>query len=896
MPTNEQFDAAISLNNPFSLQTETGVLGSKDDIKLYKVSASSSSLNARLSLTDLSGNALLRVYDNDRMLVQGGASNQPSRLSESILLNNLASGTYYIEVALDPDPAVTSASYKLNVEFNTTADFSNIFWRNNSLEQYAIWQMAGNTVLNGDVVSGLDAGWQAQGFADFNGDGEDDIVWRNLNSGEVAFSFLKDKQIIGSGSIQGVPLDWNISYTANLNGDKFADLVWQKPSTGEASMWLMQGATRLSAEIIPSAPDWSIRHVGDLNGDNRDDMIWRSTSGTTSFVLMEGTAIAEQGAAIAVPPAWKIEFLADLDGDGTEDIVWRNEQTGVVSLWLMDGIQRTAFQEISAGLGWRVEQVGDFNGDGKADLLWRSVSNDVVVTLMDGLTTITNASLQPVGQEWKVEQVSDFNGDGKDDLLWRSESAQSVSIWLMDGTANTVERLKSNGVVANQEYGGIDAGWKIQGILHRTLTSQPFSISDATLETAFNIGTLDDTGVYQDNIQVGEDDFYRFSVGVETDLTAAIAGGDLELYKSVAGVWELQTYQAGVKETIGTGEYYVRVSGTNTVAQPYTLTITGIPRRINLLGTAFALGQSSIALDDSDAANNSVNATFQIKNLEAFVAQDFKVSFYISRDSEINPFDMTGISGDQQLEIELVGISSEEGELSGNDLLVKKLLGKNGTFDGTVKLTLPNVVGDVDGFWTIDKPYYIGMAINVSGLQNETDQGNNFNVEFGKDKFELGVSEIPTTDLTGKSLTGATSTDTFAPGELVPLTYVIENLGSKPASTSFRVNFYASLDADINPDEDFLVDSRIINSTIGRQTTSAALMAEAILPTKNTWSALENLFGRTEIYLGMFVNSVTTDLSEPERDNNLNQAFFDPNNPANRFDKLLTYIDLGSEI
>lgn len=899
MPTTEQFDAAISLDSPFSLQTQQGTLSSKTDIGLYKVSASSSSLNARFALTDLTGNALLRVYGSDRTLIQ--ESNQLSRLSESILLNGIASGTYYIEVALDTAPTATSANYKLNVEFNTTADFSNIFWRNAAAQQAGIWQMSGINLTGSTTIDGVGAEWQVQGFDDFDGDGEDDIVWRNLNSGEVGFWFIKDKQVASSIVTETISLDWKIVDTANLDGNKFADLVWQRyegaVSTGTVALWQMQGSTRVNSGLLESATGWSIQKVGDFDGDSQDDLYWRSTNGGTAVFLLSGTTRLEGALGPNIPLEWQLQFVSDLDADGKDDLIWRNEQTGTVGLWLMDGLQSSSTRAIEAGLGWRVEQVADFNGDGKADLLCRHINNDVAVALMDGLTTTQFINLLPVGQEWKVEQATDFNGDGKADLLWRSESLQSAAIWLIDGTATTVGFLKdSNGADLKKAYSGIDAGWKIQGTLERNLTSKPFSISGATLETAFNIGILDDAGKYQDKISLGESDFYKFSVGIESDLTASVSGGALELYKNVNGAWTKQTYQAGTKQTIEKGNYYVQISSASATPTPYTLDILGVPRRIDLLGTAVAFSPAptnnqipSFALIDSaDPAANKVNATFQIKNLEAFVASDFTVSFYISRDSEINPFDPIVGRGDQQLAIALNG-GGQLAEISGKDLLVKQGLGKNGTFDGNVTLTLP---GTQDVFWTIDKSYYIGMAINLSGYLTETNAADNFNVALGKDKFELKVTEVPTIDLSGKSLMKVTPGSSFQPGDRLDLQYVIRNLGSRPTSSDFQIKFYASLDPDINPDQDREIGSDRVTESILKQSNSGSRVIDVVLPDSN-WSELTGKSGNIPIYIGMHVNSDPNDISDIDPSNNVNQGFFDSANPDTRFDIFETRLDLS---
>ncbi|WNZ43764.1 VCBS repeat-containing protein [Leptolyngbya boryana CZ1] len=162
--------------------------------------------------------------------------------------------------------------------------------------------------------------------------------------------------------------------------------------------------------------DWQIRQVGDLDGDRKSDLVWtNSTTGEAAIWLMEGSTM-RSGQIIAAGLGLQLTYSGDLDGDGKTDLVWRNPTNGDVLLWLMDGLTRRSAQTFQVGTAWQVQTVADVNGDNRADLIWRSVSsNEAAVWIMNG-TTVTQADFLPtVSGAWtggvrrgRLYQISKF--------------------------------------------------------------------------------------------------------------------------------------------------------------------------------------------------------------------------------------------------------------------------------------------------------------------------------------------------------------------------------------------------------------------------------------------------------------------------------------------------------
>jgi hypothetical protein len=145
--------------------------------------------------------------------------------------------------------------------------------------------------------------------ADFNGDGESDILWQNTVTGERGFYLMNGTTVTGWLSLGVIPTAWQIAGTGDFNGDGKTDILWQNTVTGERGFYLMNGTTVtswISLGVIPTA--WQIAGTGDFNGDGKPDILWQNTvTGERGIYLMNGAAVTGWVSLGTVSTDWSMK-------------------------------------------------------------------------------------------------------------------------------------------------------------------------------------------------------------------------------------------------------------------------------------------------------------------------------------------------------------------------------------------------------------------------------------------------------------------------------------------------------------------------------------------------------------------------------------------------------------
>ncbi|NJR49418.1 MAG: hypothetical protein HC780_07435 [Leptolyngbyaceae cyanobacterium CSU_1_3] len=864
---NESFQTAQDLLTPTIPRTASGSLSKATggDLSDYFKFAVTGSSSVSASITGLTGNARLRLFSapNEGSELQATSANNPQRLAESFVGNLATAGTYFIKVELDADPSVTSADYTLNLSANTNVDYSTLFWRAPDGAN-GLWLIDGKTLGDSGVLTpALNSQWRTE-IADFNGDGEDDILWQNTVDGAVGIWLMRGRTIIEAvaTTFNGQPLSLNggwQSQVGDFDDDGKDDLLWRNESTGTNVVWLMNGTAIKDADLPPGFTGTWRAQVADFDGNGKDDILWRNGNiGAMGIWMMDGKNL-ETPTSFSyftdIPEGW-VPTAIDLTGEGGADIFWRNTTSGENALWIMTGKDRQSFDFLAdVPITWKGE-VGDFNNDEKGDIFWRQSTGENAIWQLDGTKAMGQklasiAVLESLPTTWTLEAVTDFNSDRKDDVILRNSDG-TVKIWLLDGSvvaaAPAGPSIITDPIRDRADLAPVPLTFALDSILERNLINTPKSIAGSTEQTAFDIGILNTgtninpvtPGVYRDSVTALAPDFFKFNLATTSNFKMTPTGSvTLELFKQgVNGAASTPVpYTAGME--LSGGVYFIKVATVANTETPYTLTLEGIPRIVNLVGDTFtapALVNLTQPTDAVPEPANTINISYNVKNEGTVSVSGVKVNFVISRDSTITATDT----------------------LIGTDIISTIAAGGSGG-KANFAVTLPKVT---DAFWTVDRNYYVGIIIDSDNAFTETSELDNFGVAATKDFAIVDVRDTITADPAAFSISVP---DTATAGSAVTSSYQVRNAGNKSIDTGVQVTFFLSKGPLFGGDDDFTYSPRT-SAPLPRQTTLASVDRILTLPNSDDafWAGLT---GPQQFYIGYKLN-LNNAVLESDGDNN----------------------------
>jgi probable HAF family extracellular repeat protein len=276
------------------------------------------------------------------------------------------------------------------------------------------------------------------------------ILWQNSN-GDVVRWFMNGGTISSTADFGVIPPSWSIQGTADFNGDGNADILWRNTTTGDVVIWFMNGEAISASAYLGTIPSsWMIQGTGNFNSDGKADILWRNSNGDVVIWFMNGGTIASSVDLGVIPSSWSIQGTGDFNADGNSDIVWRNTNSGDVNIWFMNG--GTISSSVDLGVtpaSWTIQATGV---DGQPDIVWRNSNGDVVIWFMSAGTITSSVDLGVIPSNWKIQGTGDFNSDGNSDILWRNTTTGDVVMWLLNG-----------GTIGSSAYvGTIPMTWTIE--------------------------------------------------------------------------------------------------------------------------------------------------------------------------------------------------------------------------------------------------------------------------------------------------------------------------------------------------------------------------------------------------------------------------------------------------
>jgi len=149
-------------------------------------------------------------------------------------------------------------------EIRGLADFNgdkknDILWHHQTTGDLYVWFMDGTTAFTGLYLSPsrfTDTNWQIRGVTDVNGDGKPDLLWPHQKTGDL-YVWLMDKTTAGGGSYltpsRFADARWRIVRVADFNQDGQNDLLWHHQATGDLYVWYLRGTVTVGgAYLTPS--------------------------------------------------------------------------------------------------------------------------------------------------------------------------------------------------------------------------------------------------------------------------------------------------------------------------------------------------------------------------------------------------------------------------------------------------------------------------------------------------------------------------------------------------------------------------------------------------------------------------------------------------------------------
>ena len=132
----------------------------------------------------------------------------------------------------------------------------------------AVWRMNGTTLVETGTTTPNTVSattWTLAGVGDVNGGGQNDLIWQANTNGYLAawlMSGVVQQSTVNLSPSSEPDTNWKIKGTADYNGDGQPDLLWHHQTIGDTVFWLMNGTTRAGSWYVAAISPTTYRLVG----------------------------------------------------------------------------------------------------------------------------------------------------------------------------------------------------------------------------------------------------------------------------------------------------------------------------------------------------------------------------------------------------------------------------------------------------------------------------------------------------------------------------------------------------------------------------------------------------------------------------------------------------------
>ena len=605
-----------------------------------------------------------------------------------------------------------------------------------------------------------------------------------------------------------------INYTLTIDTlpTSRSDILWRDYASADFGgggnyIWYMNN-TELVDVTFPRgvSPNYQLVAAVDFNKDGNPDYVFRdANSGINAIWLMDAAGLDLIG-YVPLPsvadPNWRITGATDINKDGNTDLTWQYTPTNLAVVWMLDAQQQLANYieaESPAQANVLLSVVQGFETSTTTAILNRDYStgsNSIWQVNTQG-RFVSALSINSIDPTWAFAGTADFNGDGNLDFFWRNYITGENQIWYM----NQTQFLSSAAVQP------VDTRYQIASILSNVA---PVDLAGNTSAAAFNIGKLDGTAQYNDQVG-GKDrtDYYSFTLDVASKMDIAAIGSALSATTS----FQVETADGTLVSSVSTangadqqkltditldpGTYFVRLQSTSTTAIDYAITIGASAKLpVNLFPVA------PLALKNTNGTPISIGQAVSVKDPFPFVldyivkytgrpTNSFKVGFFLSADATIS-------TSDYRFDI------NSDGLQNANDVATVTGLAPDTNGNRTQGLTLPS---KDNSFWDQngDGTYYIGIIVDPDNEIVELDPQGNSKENDNALGTSILVKDARLPDLTGSGFN--VSQSSAVRGSTVTVSGSVLNIGKaasdtqNPLGSEFDVGFYLSRDNVFSSDD-----------------------------------------------------------------------------------------------
>ncbi|HCA83717.1 MAG TPA: hypothetical protein DEP18_08005, partial [Flavobacteriales bacterium] len=428
-------------------------------------------------------------------------------------------------------------------------------------------------------------------IADFNGDGNTDLVTANSSSNNFSL-------FLGNGS-GGYTFSSNTSASAmnlaiqsgDFNGDGFKDVLLVESSAQQLSLFPGDGSGNFGFPTSVGLPGTPISlSVGDLDNDGDLDAVVTSNTSNAVYIYQNIAGVFSLAGTLSSGVNGPNNVsINNFNGDALPDLAICNNGTSNVQIYTGTGsCNFTSGSSIVVSAGPRMVTSGDFNGDGNKDISVCYGSSTISYANGTGTGTFSAAvnltGITGAGQiVWLLS--ADLNADGFDDVVTCNNASSDVSA------------LKGGGLGLSFQqafYSGYKPVHIAQGLVNNDLLPD------------IAICNSDATGASSVNVMLN-----RSAVITNSGAGSFCIGGGVTLTSTQAYSYQWSTVATTQSINVTTSNSYTVTtsnynSSCNSISQPEVVTVNPLPTVSGVTGTTTICGSSSTSLTANSSASSPV--------------------------------------------------------------------------------------------------------------------------------------------------------------------------------------------------------------------------------------------------------------------------------------------------